>query len=143
MFNHESEFRNDEYLFMKIINSAIKIKNGDKHTVQLGSLDVIRDWSYASDFSEAIFRIVADDIGDDYVIGSGEGNSIKSLVENVFNYFDLNWELYITVDENLLRPGDPEKIISNPKKILDKLDWKTETSFEKLIEKCIKYQIQY
>ena len=143
MFNHESEFRNDEYLFMKIINSAIKIKNGDKHTVQLGSLDVIRDWSYASDFSEAIFRIVADDIGDDYVIGSGEGNSIKSLVEIVFNYFDLNWELYITVDENLLRPGDPEKIISNPKKILDKLDWKTETSFEKLIEKCIKYQMQH
>tara|TARA_B100000427_G_C15494440_1_gene589175 strand:+ start:855 stop:1823 length:969 start_codon:yes stop_codon:yes gene_type:complete len=143
MFNHESEFRNDEYLFMKIINSAIKIKNGDKHTVKLGSLDVIRDWSYASDFSEAIFRIVADDIGDDYIIGSGEGNSIKSLVENVFNYFDLNWELYITVDENLLRPGDPEKIISNPKKILDKLGWKTETSFEKLIEKCIKYQIQY
>ena len=60
-----------------------------------------------------------------------------------FNYFDLNWELYITVDENLLRSGDPEKIISNPKKILDKLDWKTETSFEKLIEKCIKYQMQH
>ncbi len=142
MFNHESEFRNNDYLFMKIINGAIEIKEGTNNKITLGSLEIVRDWSYAEDFAEAMFRIISSEQGDDYVIGSGFGKSIKDLVENVFSYFDLDPELYINIDENLLRPGDPKKIVSNPKKILNKLSWKTETSFETLIQKCIEYKLR-
>ena len=142
MFNHESEFRNNDYLFMKIINGAIEIKEGTNNKITLGSLEIVRDWSYAEDFAEAMFRIISSEQGDDYVIGSGFGKSIKDLVENVFSYFDLDAELYINIDENLLRPGDPKKIVSNPKKILNKLSWKTETSFETLIQKCIEYKLR-
>lgn len=142
MFNHESEFRNNDYLFMKIINGAIEIKEGTNNKITLGSLEIVRDWSYAEDFAEAMFRIISSEEGDDYVIGSGFGKSIKDLVENVFSYFDLDPELYINIDENLLRPGDPKKIVSNPKKILNKLSWKTETSFETLIQKCIEYKLR-
>ncbi len=142
MFNHESEFRNNDYLFMKIINGAIEIKEGTNNKITLGSLEIVRDWSYAEDFAEAMFRIISSEEGDDYVIGSGFGKSIKDLVENVFSYFDLDPELYINIDKNLLRPGDPKKIVSNPKKILNKLSWKTETSFETLIQKCIEYKLR-
>ena len=71
MFNHESEFRNDEYLIMKIINGALKIKNGNHEILTLGSLDLIRDWSYAKDVVEAVHCINHFSNGDDYVIGSG------------------------------------------------------------------------
>ena len=143
MFNHESEFRDNDYLFMKIINGAIGIKEGKNNKITLGSLEIIRDWSYAEDFAEAMFRIVSSEEGDDYVIGSGLGKSIQELVENVFSFFDLDWKLYINIDENLLRSGDPKNVVSNPKKILDKLNWKTETSFESLIQKCIEYKLRF
>ena len=143
MFNHESEFRDNDYLFMKIINGAIGIKEGKNNKITLGSLEIIRDWSYAEDFAEAMFRIVSSEEGDDYVIGSGLGKSIQELVENVFSFFDLDWKLYINIDENLLRLGDPKNVVSNPKKILDKLNWKTETSFESLIQKCIEYKLRF
>tara|TARA_B100000902_G_scaffold279362_1_gene265234 strand:+ start:650 stop:1612 length:963 start_codon:yes stop_codon:yes gene_type:complete len=142
MFNHESEFRGDDYLFMKIINIAIKIKENKENKLTVGSLDLIRDWSYAADFTEAIHSIATDPTGDDYVIGSGTGTTIKEVIQIIFGYFDLDWEKYINIDEKLLRKGDSKKIVSEPKKIYEKFNWKTETSVEKLIEKCIKFKLK-
>jgi len=142
MFNHESEFRDNNYLFMKIINIAIKIKENKETKLTVGSLDLIRDWSYAADFTEVIHSIASDPIGDDYVIGSGKGTTIKEVIEIIFSYFDLDWEKYINIDKKLLRKGDSEKIVSEPKKIYEKFNWKTETSVENLIEKCIKFKLK-
>ena len=142
MFNHESEFRGDDYLFMKIINIAIKIKENKEDKLTVGSLNLIRDWSYAADFTEAIHSIASDPTGDDYVIGSGTGTTIKEVIQIIFGYFDLGWEKYINIDEKLLRKGDSKKIVSEPKKIYEKFNWETETSVEKLIEKCIKFKLK-
>jgi len=90
MFNHESQFRGNKYLIMKIINEAIKIKSGKSKNLEVGSLSYVRDWSYADDIAEAIYRINASDLAEDYVIGSGVGNTIEYLIERVFVHLDLD-----------------------------------------------------
>lgn len=141
LFNHESEFRKNEYLFMKIIINAIKIKKHESDKITIGSLELVRDWSYAKDIAEAILFITNGDEGDDYVIGSGKGHTISDLVEIVFDYFDLDFTEFIHIDNKLLREGTPKIIVSNPEKIKNKLGWKTKTSFHELIEKCILFKL--
>ena len=138
MFNHESEFRHNDYLFMKIIKSAIEIKNNKKNNLIVGSLDLVRDWSFAGDFAEAIYLICLDGNGENYVIGSGVGQSINDLVRIIFEHFNLDVEEFIEVDSANLRPGDPLEIVSDPTKIKDKLNWETSLGFEDLILRCIK-----
>ena len=138
MFNHESEFRDEEYLIMKIINSAANIKNGASENLTVGSLDLIRDWSYAGDVAEAIYKINNKENSEDYVIGSGQGNSIRNIVEIVFNYFSIDWKEYVNEDPVFLRSGDPNSIVANPSKIKKELGWNTRISLEEILIKCLK-----
>lgn len=137
MFNHESEFRKNDYLIMKVINSAINIKNGKSKKLSIGSLNYVRDWSYAGDIAKAIYNLTEKGNHTSYVIGSGKGHKILDILEIVFNYFDLNWEDHVIIDKSLLRKGDPEKIVSDPSLIFNDLGWKTTTSFENMVVKCI------
>ena len=98
MFNHESEFRDDEYLIMKIINSAISINKKKKGKLKVGSLNLVRDRSYAKDIAKAIYLINMENGSEDYVIGSGIGNNVKNILKIVFEYYDLNWEDFVIVD---------------------------------------------
>ena len=118
MFNHESEFRDNEYLIMKIINFAINTSKGENSKLYLGSTEILRDWSYAGDFAEAIYSINNKNKSQDYVVGSGTGYTIRNILEIVFGYFDLDWEDYILIDPTLLRKGDPISIISDPRKLI-------------------------
>lgn len=138
MFNHESEFRKNDYLFMKVIDSAIKIKNGKNEKLTLGSLSYTRDWSFAGDISSAIYKITNFGKDSTYVIGSGKENTIQDLVTVVFDYFNLDQGWNLEVDKSILRKGDSEYIVSNPKKIKDELNWKTKLNFEDLVLRCIK-----
>ena len=142
MFNHESEFRRNEYLVMSLINSAINISKGEKKYFNVGSLEYIRDWSFAGDVAEAIYKITNFGQSSNYVIGSGEGNSIKKMVEIIFTKFGLNYENFIQIDSGLLRPGDPIRIVSNPLLLNKELSWKPQLSFEELIERCISYKVK-
>lgn len=138
MFNHESEYRKNDFLFMKIIKAAHKIKNGSKDKLKIGSLDYCRDWSYAEDIAEGIFSITTAGSDYDYVLGSGTGTSIKNLVDIIFKFFDLDYKEYVEIDKNILRKNDPQTIISDPTKIYKELGWKTTHNLEDLIEKTIK-----
>ena len=137
MFNHESEYRKDSYLFMKIINSAYEIKLGNLKSLTLGSLDVIRDWSYAGDIAKGIYQLTTSGKFNNYVLGSGTGTSIKEVVKIVFELFELDYKSYIRVDENLLRPNDPKSIISDPQRIEKEIGWKTTKNIEYIINKII------
>ncbi len=141
MFNHESQFREDGYLFMKIINGAIEIKNKKLKKLTVGSLDYVRDWSFAGDISKAIYAITNKGSSNTYVIGSGKGNSIKTVIEIIFDYFNLNLDKYIDIDKELIRKGDPISVISNPKKLNYELGWNNNISFESLIQICIESKI--
>ena len=141
LFNHESEFRDDKYLIMKIINTAINLNDGLEDTLSIGSMDVVRDWSFAGDIADAIINIALDNKPEDYVIGSGIGHSINQMVSQVFSYFDLDYTKHTIVDDSLLREGDPEVIISNPNKIKTKFGWNNKVSFEELINRCINFKL--
>ncbi len=141
MFNHESEFRKNDYLIMKIINSAISISKDKAQKLTIGSLNYIRDWSYAGDIAKAIYNITENGNNTSYVIGSGEGHKILEILDIVFTYFNLNWENHVLVDDSLLRKGDPKKVVSDPSVIMKDLGWKTTTSFETMIINCIKSKI--
>tara|TARA_Y100000389_G_scaffold198856_1_gene236132 strand:+ start:1629 stop:2612 length:984 start_codon:yes stop_codon:yes gene_type:complete len=142
MFNHESEFRGDQYLVMKIINFALKVKTHKKEVLKIGSLDLIRDWGYAGDVAEAIYKINVENESEDYVIGSGVGHRIEEILNIVFEYFKLNWKEYVVVDSSLLRKGDPITITCDPRKISSRLNWNSSTSLELMLNKCIEFKLK-
>jgi len=137
MFNHESEYRSNDYLIMKIILEAIKIRNGDSNSLTLGSLDYVRDWSYAEDIAEALYLVTNYGESSDYVLGSGVGTSIRYIVSFIFNYLDLDWENYLNIDKSILRKNDAEIIVSDPKKIKLELNWSNKVDIDRLLVKCI------
>lgn len=139
MFNHESEFRQDDYLFMKIINYILNIQKAEEQLV-LGSVKLSRDWSYAEDIVEGIVDMTESKLSKDYVLGSGVPTTIKDLLKISFGFFNLNWENYVEIDKNILRKNDPEIRMSNPKLIYKDIGWKTKTSIEKIINKIINYK---
>ena len=139
MFNHESEFRNEEYLFIKIINSAKSIKDNKSDILELGSLELVRDWSFAGDVASAIYLINNSDYLENFVIGSGTGVTIAYVVETIFNYYNLEYSSFVKVNESLLRSGDPSKIISDPKSLINKLGWNAQYNIDDLIERLVKY----
>ena len=119
MFNHESEYRKNDYLFMKTIQTAYKIKNNTEKNLKLGSLNYCRDWSYAEDIVEGMFAVTLRALNL-IIFRSGVGTKIQTVVENVFNYFDLDYKKYIEIDKKILRRNDPETIISDPPKFIKK-----------------------
>ena len=142
MFNHESEFRDSKYLIMSLINSAIQISNGQKNSFKVGSLDYIRDWSFAGDVAEAIYKITNFGKESNYVIGSGNGHTIAKMIEILFSQLELNYEEYIQIDKSLIRKGDPIRIVSNPSRLINELSWKPKLSFEELVERCLSYRLK-
>ena len=138
MFNHESEFRKKDYLFMKIIDTAQRIKNNEANLLTIGSLDYCRDWSYAEDIAEGILRLSTEGSDYDYVLGSGVGTKIEQIVKTVFDLFDLDYKNYVEIDNSILRLGDPEVIVSNPTKIQKELGWQTRHTLENFVEKIVK-----
>ena len=141
MINHESEFRENNYLTSKIINTAFEIYKKRSDKLIIGSLDYVRDWSFAGDIMDAASILAFNNAKGPYVLGSGNGRSIRDLVQVVFSYFNLDWEKYVLVDSSLLRSGDPEIKISDPSKIFNEFGWKTKVSFEDLIERCIEKKL--
>ena len=141
MFNHESEFRDEGYLFSKIINSAIKIKNNEADSLVVGSLSYVRDWSFAGDVASAMSLINSSSISHDFIIGSGIGTSIGDVVNMAFSQFDLDYKDYTQVDSSLLRDGDPEKIISNPSKLRNELNWSPKLDIEQLVSRCTSFKL--
>ncbi len=142
LFNHESELRPDNFLIMKIINSAIDIKNKKSNKLELGSLDIVRDWGFAGDHTRAMKMIIENNSGNDYVIGTGVGTSIEEITRLIFNYFNLDFKEYISINKKLLRSKDPEKIISNPTRLKSETGWEPSVDIENLIVRCIEYKLQ-
>jgi GDPmannose 4,6-dehydratase len=137
MFNHESEFRKDNYLFKKIINGAKNIKEKKSEFIEIGSLEYIRDWCFAGDVAHAIYLILNKGKKSSYVIGSGVPNKIGDLVNEVFSYYDLDISENIKINKSLLRDGDPEVIVANPTRLRKELGWEPSVSFKDLVRRCI------
>ena len=138
LFNHESIFRGAQFVTSKIISTALKIKNGSNIILELGNLEVIRDWGHASDFVTAMHLLLQNKFPEDFIICTGESNSLKKFVVEVFNQLDLNWEEHVTLKNNFKRPIELNEIYGDPSLIKQKLDWEPTIKFKDLINVLIK-----
>ena len=134
LFNHESPRRPVEFVTRKITHTAAAIKLGLADELRLGDLDATRDWSFAGDVVEAMWLMLQQPEGADYVVGSGESRTVRDLVRVAFDAADVDdWERYLVVDPELVRPPDPIHLVANPAKAHSVLGWEPRTTFEQLV----------
>ena len=137
LFNHESPKRGPEFVTRKVTLAAARIKLGLQKELLLGTLEPKRDWGYAGDYVRAMHLMMQQDQADDYVIGTGETNSIQSCVEVAFGRVGLDWREYVRIDDQFKRPAEVDLLIADASKAKKKLGWKPEVSFRELIEMMV------
>jgi GDPmannose 4,6-dehydratase len=132
LFNHESPRRGLEFVTRKVSDGVARIKLGLASELRLGNLNAQRDWGYAEDYVDAMWRMLQRPTPEDFVIGTGTPHSVQHLVALAFEHVDLEWEQYIKIDERYVRPAEVDTLQANPAKAKRLLDWEPQTSFEQL-----------
>lgn len=124
LFNHESPLRPERFVTQKIVKGAARIARGDTDRLSLGNTAIQRDWGWAPDYVEAMWRMLNAGTPDDYVIATGRTVSLEYFTSKVFQYFDLDWQSHVDVDKGLLRPTDIPVGRANPDKAQRDLGWR-------------------
>jgi GDPmannose 4,6-dehydratase len=143
LFNHESELRPEYFVFQKVIRSLVEISQGKREFLELGNLEIYRDWGYAGDYVEAMQKSLQSNNPRDYVIATGRLNSLRNVIEKTCELLGLSgaMETYVKIDPSLMRPLDIERTWGNPKLAEELLGWKARTTFEELIEKMVRVNL--
>jgi len=134
LFNHESPRRGETFVTRKITRAVAKILAGKQKYMYLGNLEAKRDWGYAPEYVEFMWRMLQNDTPGDFVIGTGETHSVKEFVNEAFRYADLNPDEYLKIDPRYFRPVEVEQLIANPKKAKEKLGWNPKIKFKDLVK---------
>ena len=142
LYNHESPRRPPEFVSRKVTRTAAAIKLGLATELHLGDLEARRDWSFAGDVAEAMWLMLQQDAGDDYVVCSGVSRTVRELVEAAFAVVDLDPEAYVIVDPEFVRPSDPVSLVGDPIKARTQLRWEPRTSFDDLIRMMVEHDLQ-
>ena len=137
LFNHESPRRGLEFVTRKVSDGVARIKLGLTDRLGLGNLDARRDWGYAGDYVEAMWRMLQQDQPDDYVIGSGQTRSVRDLVELAFGHVGLDWREHVDVDSQFLRPAEVEVLQADATKARTRLGWEPRVTFEELVSMMV------
>lgn len=132
LFNHESPRRGETFVTRKITRAVAQIKAGLQDKLYLGNLDAKRDWGYAKEYVEAMWRMLQHDTPDDYVVATGETHSVKEFLEEAFSHAGLDWRKYVEIDEKYYRPAEVDLLIGDAGKAERQLGWKPQTSFQDL-----------
>jgi GDPmannose 4,6-dehydratase len=132
LFNHESPRRPADFLPSKVAHGVAAIASGRAHELVLGDLDAKRDWGYAPDFVDAMWRMLQQDEPDDYVIATGELHTVRELVEVAFAHGGLDWREYVRVDPSLLRAQD-SVLLGDATKARERLGWRPSVTFDQLV----------
>ena len=123
LFNHESPRRGETFVTRKITRAVARIKAGVQKDIYLGNLDSVRDWGYAAEYVEGMWRILQADQPEDFVLATGVGYTIRDFLETAFGHVGLDWQEYVRFDERYLRPTEVDALIGDPSKAADKLGW--------------------
>jgi len=137
LFNHESPRRGLEFVTRKVTNGVARIKLGLQDTLALGNLDAQRDWGYAADYVEAMWRMLQADTPDDYVIATGETHSVRELCEVAFGAVGLTMEDHVVLDERFLRPAEVDLLVGDATKAETVLGWERKVGFRELVEMMV------
>jgi GDPmannose 4,6-dehydratase len=142
LFNHESPRRGLEFVTRKITWHAAAIKLGHRKELALGNLDAKRDWGYAKDYVEAMWLMLQHHEPDDFVIATGETNTVRRCVEIAFDEAGLEWEPYVRIDDQFKRPAEVDLLVGDPGKAERLLGWKPQTNFEELIRLMVRSDLE-
>lgn len=138
LFNHESPVRGLEFVTRKITNSVAKITLGIEEELKLGNLNAKRDWGYAPEYVEVMWKMMKHKKPDDFVIATGETHSVKEFVEEAFNVVNLDWQDFVKTDRRFLRPLEVDHLEGDYSKAKKKLGWTPKTKFKKLVKIMVK-----
>mgnify|MGYP000465868493 CR=1 FL=1 len=137
LFNHESPRRGETFVTRKITRAATRIKLGLQDKLYLGNLDAKRDWGFAGDYVEAMWRMLQVDAPDDYVIATGQTHSVREFLDEVFGHLDLDWQAYVEIDPRYFRPAEVDLLLGDPAKAKKMLDWEPKVTMKQLAKMMV------
>ena len=142
LFNHESPRRGHEFVTRKITHAVARIKHGLQSELRLGNLDAQRDWGYAGDYVEAMWKMLQLDTPKDFVISTGETHSVREFCQVAFGAVDLDWEQYVSIDPTYYRPAEVDLLIGDSSRAKAELGWEPKTSFEELVQMMVEADME-
>jgi len=138
LFNHESPLRPPRFVTRKIVSTAYRIANGSKENLELGKLDIVRDWGWAPEYVDAMWRMLQQENADDFIIATGEANSLEEFVKCTFDCLGLNWLNHVVSNSSLFRPTDLLWSQGNSGKAKERLGWEASSKMKNVISNMIK-----
>jgi GDPmannose 4,6-dehydratase len=143
LFNHEGPYRGLEFVTRKISNAVARIHLGKQKDISLGNLDPKRDWGYAGDYVEGMWRMLQQDQPGDYVLATGETHSIGEFLELAFKAIGVDdWKPYVKQDPRFMRPAEVNVLLGNPAKAEKELGWKREVDFPGLVKMMVEHDLE-
>lgn len=142
LFNHESVLRPERFVTKKIVASACRIANGTSEKLRLGNIEVVRDWGWAPEYVDAMWRMLQQESPEDFVIATGESHSLRDFVAAVFRVLGLEWQDYVVTDPALLRPSDLSEGRANPRRAEDVLGWRASKRWDELVYLLVHHQME-
>jgi len=142
LFNHESPRRGPEFVTRKVSQAVARIKLGLQGSLTLGNLDARRDWGYAGDYVDAMWRMLQQPQADDYVVSTGRTHSIRDLLDAAFGCVGVeDWSGYVTQDPRFMRPAEVDLLIGDPSKAREVLGWEPRVDFERLVAMMVEHDL--
>ena len=134
LFNHESPRRGETFVTKKITRAIAFILAKRQKYLYLGNLDAKRDWGYAPEYVEVMWKMLQNEHPEDFVVGTGEAHSVREFVEDAFSYVDIDWREYVKIDPRYFRPTEAEVLVADPAKAKEKLKWNPKIKFKELVK---------
>jgi GDPmannose 4,6-dehydratase len=142
LFNHESPRRGENFVTRKITTAVARIKAGLQEKLFMGNIEAKRDWGYAKEYVEAMWLMLQQPAGDDYVVATGETHSVREFLELAFDRVGLDWQKYVEIDPKFYRPAEVEHLIGNAEKAYKKLNWSPKTKFADLVRLMVDSDVE-
>jgi GDPmannose 4,6-dehydratase len=137
LFNHESPRRGTEFVTRKITYGAVRIKLGLAKELRLGNLEARRDWGFAGDYVDAMYRLMQNDSPRDYVVGTDKTHSVREFCEKAFSYLDLDYKEYVIQDPRFYRPAEVDLLVADSTRVRQELGWTPNVDFDGLVQMMV------
>jgi len=137
LFNHESPLRPERFVTKKIVAAACRIARGSRERLRLGTLAIVRDWGWAPDYVEAMWRLLQPQAPRDYVVATGKPCSLEDFVAHAFAALGLDWREHVDVEPALARPSDPQRVCGDPGRIARDLGWRAQCTMPELVDRLL------
>jgi GDPmannose 4,6-dehydratase len=142
LFNHESPLRPARFVTKKIVSAACRIATGSREKLQLGNIAIQRDWGWAPEYVEAMWRMVQQEHPDDFVIATGETHSLEEFVETAFAQVGLDWRDHVVIDPTLFRPTDIASSRGNPRKSRETFGWQARSKMKEVVTLMVEDELR-